>query len=89
MTNEEIDKCVKGLRLKILTGLKAAQSEEEGWFVNPFYGQNEQIVRANLEEAKKIWPEVFAHCVSSYIIGKAVELGIIPDSLKSFMSIKG
>ena len=67
------------LQFLILTGMIAAQSRELGIYANPFYGADEEYVRDNLVEASKIYKDLLPGFISSYVISKAFEHGIIPD----------
>jgi len=62
-------------QFEILTGMKAA-----GMDINPFYGRTKSFVMAHIEDAKKVYKEVFKSFLCSSAILSANEQGVIPDT---------
>ena len=54
-----------------------AMHEENFWSINPFYGASMEYVKENFKYAKEVYKKIFQNFVSSYVISKELELGII------------
>lgn len=56
------------IQLKILIGMKVAQNDKVGLYINPFYNGDVQLVKDNFEEAKKIYKDLLPSFISAYVI---------------------